>query len=82
MAAKNPGSTPRRTRKAASIQPPVPPSVETQQTSSNGNLEEQIRRRAYEIFLERGSAPGDESEDWLVAEREVLSRAAAAGHHA
>ncbi len=82
MAAKNPGGTPRRTRKAASIQPPVPPSVVPQQPSSNGNLEEQIRLRAYEIFLERGSTPGSESEDWLIAEREVRARSAAAGHSA
>ena len=31
------------------------------------NLEEEIRQRAYEIFEERGHAPGDEHEDWLRA---------------
>lgn len=38
------------------------------------NLEEEIRRRAYEIFEERGCTPGNEHEDWLRAEREVLAR--------
>ena len=82
MAAKNTGSAPRRTRKAVSVQPPVATSVENMQTASNGNLEEQIRRRAYELYLERGSTPGGESDDWLIAEREVRSRAASASHSA
>ena len=38
------------------------------------NLEEEIRRRAYEISEERGFAPGNEHEDWLRAEREVRAR--------
>jgi hypothetical protein len=32
---------------------------------------EDIARRAYEIFLRRGSQPGHEAEDWLQAEREL-----------
>ena len=38
------------------------------------NLEDEIRRRAYEIYLERGSAHGDDQEDWLLAERQVRDR--------
>src|SRR5271168_1362799 len=42
------------------------------------NVEEEIRRRAYELYLERrataGSGSGDENQDWLVAEREILTR--------
>lgn len=38
------------------------------------NLEDEIRRRAYEIFEQRGFMAGDEREDWLQAEREVLAR--------
>ena len=37
------------------------------------NLQEQISRRAYELAEQRGFAPGHEVEDWLRAEREVLS---------
>jgi Protein of unknown function (DUF2934) len=32
---------------------------------------EEIRQRAYEIYLERGSLPGKELDDWLQAEREL-----------
>ena len=43
--------------------------------------EEEIRRRAYEIYLERGEQPGRHLDDWLQAERELegsaLSRAQA-----
>jgi hypothetical protein len=28
--------------------------------------------RAYQIYLERGGAPGNEFEDWIQAERELL----------
>jgi hypothetical protein len=31
---------------------------------------DQIERRAYQIFLERGARPGSELDDWLRAERE------------
>lgn len=41
------------------------------------NLEEEIRRRAYELYLQRRATArgesGDENQDWLIAEREVLS---------
>jgi hypothetical protein len=32
-----------------------------------------IRRRAYELFEERGRQPGHDVEDWLQAEREIKS---------
>jgi hypothetical protein len=35
---------------------------------------EEIRRRAYEIFLARGGVPGTELEDWLSAEQELKQR--------
>ncbi len=38
------------------------------------NLEEEIRRRAYEIYQRRGNAPGSQAEDWLAAEREIRKR--------
>ncbi len=37
-------------------------------------LEEEIRHRAYELYEQRGSTPGSESEDWLRAEREIVER--------
>jgi Protein of unknown function (DUF2934)/Polyketide cyclase / dehydrase and lipid transport len=33
--------------------------------------DEQIARRAYELYLDRGQTPGHELEDWLQAEREL-----------
>jgi hypothetical protein len=42
---------------------------------------EQIRLRAYEIYLERGGFPGNELDDWLQAERErELERAGCPKH--
>jgi len=40
-------------------------------TISTPSRDEQIRRRAYEIYLERGEQPGRELDDWLQAERET-----------
>jgi hypothetical protein len=38
------------------------------------NLDEEIRRRAYELWEQRGYEPGHENEHWLSAEQEILSR--------
>jgi DUF2934 family protein len=37
-------------------------------------LEALIRRRAYELYLERGDRPGSALEDWIRAEREACGR--------
>ena len=37
----------------------------------NSTRDEEIRRRAYELYLERGEQPGRELDDWLQAEREL-----------
>jgi hypothetical protein len=42
-----------------------------QDTAENTSTEEQIRLRAYEIYLERGGGDGNDSDDWLQAEREL-----------
>ncbi len=39
--------------------------------SRRGPTHEEIARRAYELFLARGGAPGHQDEDWLQAEREL-----------
>ena len=50
-------------------------------STRNSARDEEIRRRAYEIYLQRGQQPGRELDDWLQAERElehgVLRRAQA-----
>ncbi len=40
--------------------------------------QDEIARRAYELYLQRGSVPGHETDDWLQAEAE-LSAAAVQG---
>jgi DUF2934 family protein len=51
--------------------------------SGNGNgnanlsatdLEGEIRLRAYELYQQRGCTPGQDEQDWIAAEREVLAR--------
>jgi hypothetical protein len=52
----------------------------TRVVSGNGShfkpetLEEEIRRRAYELYEQRGRTPGGEDKDWLLAEQEVVAR--------
>lgn len=43
-------------------------------TITEGNLEEQIRTRAYELYEERGREDGHDNEDWLRAEAEITGR--------
>ena len=40
---------------------------------------EQITRRAYELYEQRGGEPGHEQEDWLEAERQVRAATPAEG---
>jgi hypothetical protein len=44
--------------------------------------QEEIRRRAYEIYLERGEQPGCDLDDWLQAERELQRRELGGEHGA
>jgi|ERR1700690_4392593 len=52
---------------------PIKPAAKKTQASAV-NLDEEIRRRAYELFLERQGVAGDPTADWFVAEREVRAR--------
>jgi hypothetical protein len=40
--------------------------------SEDLSLQEQIQRRAYELYVERGNQSGSELDDWLQAETEIL----------
>jgi hypothetical protein len=100
MARKTTGTTSTRSKKTSTAPPPA--NMQVRELPTNGtspgmgalpvnaiqvNLEEQIRVRAYELYLQRrataGSANGNgnESQDWLIAEREVLSRHNGPDHH-
>ena len=60
------GTPRRRAAKASDVDPMI------------GGLSshEEVARRAYEIFLNRGGGHGRDFDDWLEAEREVGARAA------
>lgn len=45
----------------------------SQPVSSSDDVSTRIAKRAYEIYLERGSRSGDALSDWLEAEREIRS---------
>jgi len=49
---------------------PVQPHAENT-SADHAPSHEEIRRRAYEIYLERNGLPGDELDDWRRAEREL-----------
>lgn len=54
---------------------PTRPGGEAQQRDRlpQAASEQEIRLRAYEIYLRRGAQPGHELEDWLEAERELAA---------
>ncbi len=45
-------------------------------TDVHPNLEEEIRRLAFEIYVEHGREGGHDLDNWLQAEAEVLGTAA------
>jgi uncharacterized protein len=48
--------------------------VEERKEFPNLTREQEIRNRAYEIYLRRGGQSGNELEDWLQAERELSTK--------
>ncbi len=52
---------------------PLPASPEPEPKSAT-ITEEDVRRRAFEIYVERGNTPGDEIDDWLRAEMELKGK--------
>jgi hypothetical protein len=56
------------------IQHQTAESDRTQPELVNGPSQEEIRNRAYEIHLERGSTHGWDQDDWFQAERELLAK--------
>ena len=46
-------------------------SASVQHGSPVPNIEDEIRRRAYELYEERGQEDGRDVEDWLRAEKEI-----------
>jgi outer membrane protein TolC len=52
------------------------PSQTIYQTLESIELQEQIRRRAYELYEQRGREDGRDLDDWLQAESEVTQQKA------
>jgi hypothetical protein len=48
-----------------------PDSQDIDRSSRFISRDERIRKRAYELYVERGREPGKELEDWLRAEQEL-----------
>ncbi|HEX4921741.1 MAG TPA: DUF2934 domain-containing protein [Candidatus Bathyarchaeia archaeon] len=46
----------------------------TQTATSSADHQEQIRRRAYELYEQRRREDGRDLDDWLQAESEVIKR--------
>jgi hypothetical protein len=51
--------------------------VKSQASNGSGPTEDEIRKRAYEIYRERGGGPGNAVDDWLQAEAELKLRSGA-----
>jgi hypothetical protein len=76
--AKN-GTAPaaKRAPRAAAPAKPRPPAVKPAAAPVMADpTDEQIRVRAYEIYLRRGGAPGDQFGDWLLAKSELIAEMA------
>jgi hypothetical protein len=59
-------------RSAMTRRPTSPPPAEPRRSPvGNASPDEELRRRAYDIYLERGDQPGSALDDWLQAEREL-----------
>jgi hypothetical protein len=48
------------------------PATQKPRAASNQPTREEIALRAYHIYLKRGATPGNEFEDWMQAERQLI----------
>lgn len=62
----------RNTRKSKSVPPAAPAVVVVAKPAPS---HEQIARRAYELYLQRGATHGCDLQDWIAAERELTHAA-------
>ncbi len=61
------------TNRKAVVQAIAKQDVEAKRESKySPEIQEAIRLKAYELYVQRGYTPGNEIEDWLTAERMVL----------
>jgi hypothetical protein len=83
MATKPPAERPRKTSSPKKSVTKQPTPINSRQsavlentpvTSTQPGIEEEIRRRAYELYEERGRLHGFEQEDWARAEAEIRNK--------
>jgi Protein of unknown function (DUF2934) len=48
------------------------PTTQKPRAASNQPTQEEIALRAYQIYLKRGATPGNEFDDWMQAERQLI----------
>jgi hypothetical protein len=48
--------------------------VDESELLRHSTRDQEIRNRAYEIYLQRGAESGDEAQDWFQAERELIKQ--------
>ena len=48
------------------------PAEKANPAASGAPAEDEIRARAYELYLQRGGEDGHDNEDWLRAEEEIV----------
>jgi len=73
MRHKRKETPPRRSTKTEPAAP-VPPRSSKPTESSREELHVEVAKRAFELYCERGQRHGHALDDWLEAEREILSR--------
>lgn len=62
-------------KERTAVPPNVPKEPPPRQTLDNhASIQDQIRSRAHEIYIQRGVKPGTAEQDWTKAEAEILGR--------
>jgi hypothetical protein len=57
--------------KSSQVFPSPPIKADLQKTDCGGELQDQIRARAFQLYEQRGRDDGDDLGDWLQAEAEL-----------
>ena len=57
--------------KSSQVPPFEPINADLQKTDSGGELQNQIRARAFQLYEQRGRDDGHDLDDWLQAEAEL-----------
>ena len=73
-------SKPKKNGNAESKETSAPVAKMGEAPAGNSVRDEEIRLRAYEIYLERAQGPGSDLDDWLQAELELKAGVRARAH--